>query len=337
MRLWKILGVTVMGLAVAAAAAAWAPGVSGQEPAAKSQAGQKAEQADKKVEQKIDGSPQVLAFNELLGQAGGSRLGVQIRDVAKEDVAKMKLQSESGVVIEEVTDESAAAKAGLKAGDVVVQFDGETVRSASQFARLVRETPVGRGVKLSVMRGGARVEIAATTEAQAARMSWTPGAGVRVDADRIRERVDRLREEMERSGRDRELRFRVAPETPGGNFQWFGDGPLAMVMGRGRLGVTIQDLTPELAEYFGVKDGVLVSSVAKDSPAAKAGIKAGDIITTVDGKTIEDSGDVIEQVSGKEGEVTVGLMRDKKAMSLKATIEKSETPRPRIVARGRIL
>ncbi|MEW5984964.1 MAG: PDZ domain-containing protein [Acidobacteriota bacterium] len=385
MGVWKIIGVAALGLAVAAGAAVWAPGVAGQAaknresgignrdsgegrsfveadgiwgPGGTSQAETKAKQTV--VARKRAGGtavfvgegdgPQVVAFGEAFGQMGGSRLGVRIRDVEKDDVEKMKLPSPSGVVIDEVTDDSPAAKAGLKAGDVVVQFDGEQVRSASQFVRLVRETPAGRAVKMSVMRGGSRVDVTATTEGQAAAFSWVdegPRANaerLRAQAERLRAQSDRLRQELERSTRERQRELaerdvlsRVAPDVLRDRLMWFGEGPMAMVLRRGRLGVSIQDLTPELAEYFGVKDGVLVSSVDKDSPAAKAGIKAGDVITSVDGKSVEDTGDLLEAIRGKAGEVSIGLSRDRKALTVKATIEKAEAPRGRIITRGRII
>ena len=56
------------------------------------------------------------------------------------------------------------------------------------------------------------------------------------------------------------------------------------------LGVTVSPLTDQLASYFGVKQGVLVSAVTSDSPAAGAGVRAGDVITAVNGQTVSSSG-----------------------------------------------
>ncbi len=63
--------------------------------------------------------------------------------------------------------------------------------------------------------------------------------------------------------------------------------------GRGRLGVTVQPLTPQLAAYFGVKDGLLITSVRDESPAAAGGLKAGDVITTVNGTSVTTQSDLI--------------------------------------------
>ena len=109
------------------------------------------------------------------------------------------------------------------------------------------------------------------------------------------------------------------------------NGMLPFVSGsRGRLGVSVQSLTPDLQEYFGAKNGgALVSSVTKESAAAKAGVKAGDVITSINGKTVEDSDDLVRELDDLTGEVTIVLLRDKKEMTLKATLERRDTaPRP---------
>jgi membrane-associated protease RseP (regulator of RpoE activity) len=94
------------------------------------------------------------------------------------------------------------------------------------------------------------------------------------------------------------------------------------------MGVTTVQLTKQLADYFGIADGkgVLVTSVSDNSAAAKAGIKAGDVITMVDGDVIEGPGDLSRAINkNKEGDVTVMVIRDKKQRSIKVTPEKNET------------
>jgi hypothetical protein len=96
----------------------------------------------------------------------------------------------------------------------------------------------------------------------------------------------------------------------------------------GFLGVQIQDLSEQLSGYFKVKDGngVLVSEVVEDSPANKAGLKAGDIITKIDDKDIENAGDLTTTIRGHEPEtkVSVSVIRDGKKKKLKATLGESE-------------
>jgi S1-C subfamily serine protease len=233
----------------------------------------------------------------------GSRLGVTVSDV---EAADAKAAPPGGARIEEVDSGSPAEKAGLKAGDIVVEFDGERVRSARQFTRLVQETPGGRTVTLTVMRGGQRQSLQATPEGRP--FSWS----FDIDGDRIRRDVERGLREWERGLRD----FRL--DLPSFGFRY--DGP---ALGRrGRLGVSVEGLTPQLAEYFGAKDGgVLVTSVTEASAGAKAGLRAGDVITSVNGTRVRDANALVRELDGAGGEVTIGLLRDRKELTLKATLE----------------
>ena len=202
------------------------------------------------------------------------------------------------MVVEVVTSASAAEKAGVKAGDVVVQFDGENVRSAAQFTRLVRETVAGRSVKMGVVRDGKRVDLdVAPAEAENVQQfsleRRTPAPGGTFTWE---ERVPAPGQSIPPmpptppAGAPRRQQRMPMPDLEGDTMQWFGEsggaGNFVFSAGRGRLGVNVQDLTPELAAYFGVKDGLLVNSVQADTPAAKAGIKAGDVIGTVNGKAV---------------------------------------------------
>lgn len=100
----------------------------------------------------------------------------------------------------------------------------------------------------------------------------------------------------------------------------------------GYLGVTMQDLTPELAKYFGVKQGVVVTSVIENSPAAKAGLKTKDIIISFDGKQIKDSFDLRNIVGntpvGKK--ITIEISRDKKVITVQAIIAEMPAESPAI-------
>jgi serine protease Do len=290
---------------------------------------------------------------DVLGD-GGPRLGVRIRDIEKDDLAKLKLTSLNGVAVVEVTKDSAAERAGVKANDVIVQFDGESVRSTQHLTRLVRETVPGRTVKVAVLRDGKRVEVDVTPAVAPA------PAGLLFDRDEARSDIERemqaLRDQLRQYRNQRRLPAPAppAPPPPGetpqyrqwalppgteDTLRWFGDefpGTLGRLLspGRARLGVGVQDLTPDLAAYFGVSGGVLVSSVEADRPAAKAGLKAGDVITAIDGKAVKSPAQLVEQLAGKQGEVTISVTRDKKALTLKATLDALGTrPRRVIVAR----
>jgi S1-C subfamily serine protease len=95
------------------------------------------------------------------------------------------------------------------------------------------------------------------------------------------------------------------------------------------LGITTNELSPQLAEYFGAKDGVLVTSVTADSAAAKAGLKAGDVVTSFNGTTIESASELRRGIQRlRDGDAfTIEVLRDRKAMTLKGKIEPREERR----------
>jgi serine protease Do len=238
---------------------------------------------------------------------GGSRIGVSIRDVEESDSKAVK-GAATGVIVEEVATDSPAEKAGIRKGDAIVEFDGERVRSVRQLTRLVQETPAGRTVPAVLQRDGQRTPV-----------SVTP-----VDDGRFSfQGFDEL-------GREFRLAVpRIAPPTPPNPPApppaWNFDG----LVGRSRLGISIEALSPQLAEYFGTKDGVLVSSVSDDSAAAKAGIKAGDVITSFNGSAVGDPQELRRRIQSlNDGdEFTVSVTRDRKPLTLKGTAERPERRR----------
>ncbi len=260
----------------------------------------------------------------------GGQLGVMVQDLDAEGL-KAAAGATSGVRIADVDQESPAAKAGLREGDIVVEVDGDRVRSARQFSRLIQETPDGRAVKLGIVRNGQRQTVDVTPETRA--------FGFGIDSDRIGRDVARSLREIEPRIREIEPRMRelepklreIEPRLKEFRF----DGPMNFDFDmwpgpsnpRGRLGVQLNELTPQLADYFGAKDGgVLVSSITRDSAAEKAGLQAGDVITAVNGDRVRTTDDLIDELRGAEGrEVTIGIVRDKKELTIKATLE---SPRP---------
>src|SRR5262249_18455490 len=206
----------------------------------------------------------------------GSAIGVSIRDLNADEATKARLPQAGGVLVQEVEDGSPAAKAGIRANDVIVEFDGERVRSARNFTRLVQETADGRTVKATIVRNGARQTVDVTPAA-----SGRPFAGDIVLPD--------IQREIERA-------MRAIPRHFSFDFDVHCMLRGTPMFARGRLGITGTTLTDQLAAYFKVKEGVLVSSVAPDSPAEKAGLKAGDVITSVNGRTVDDLRDLTERL-----------------------------------------
>jgi serine protease Do len=209
-----------------------------------------------------------------------ARLGVQLDDVGADDLGRLKLAQEKGAVVQSVDDDSPAARAGLREDDVVLAFDGETVRSAAALARMVRETPPGRTVALEVSRDGARQRL--TVELEKARPF--PGrlgtAGAPFPA---------LPGLHERAARPMVHAFGMPPR---------------------RLGVGYQDVRGEEAEKRGARGGgVLVTSVEEASPAARAGLKEGDVIVAIGPTTVRDGQSLRRHVMGAADEIVVSVVR----------------------------
>ena len=262
------------------------------------------------------------AFSLFIG--GGSFLGVYAEDVNKENMARYGLRDARGVAITQVIKDSPAEKAGLRKDDVIVRFEDDSVTSVRKLNRLVSEVAPDQTVKLRISRGGGEQEVAVTigkrNQSINAMGDWH-GLEKLKGLDKM-EGLDRLK--------DFELNM-----PPGANvWKWEGQGPgkdgMMFAFGNHRrIGISTTRLTKQLAEYFGIGDstGVLVTSVMDDSPAAKAGIKAGDVITAIDGEKVEDAGDLAQGINKKkEGDVTLTLIRNKNQRTI--TVTPKEDPRP---------
>ena len=259
---------------------------------------------------------------EVLRLVGGSRLGISIDDVDADTVKSKKLSAETGVLVTGVDSDSPAAKGGLKEGDVILEFDGERMRSTSQLRRMIQETPAGRKVALSVWRDGQRVSLTVEPESGSAFPATvfprleTPMPAPRINVTPRPPRAPRPPSPP---------RFALpSPEIRVPQLELFRDG-FSYSFSGGRLGITTQTLTDQLAKHFGVEEGVLVTDVRENSSAAKAGIRAGDVITKAGGSAIDDSGDLSRAIGQAKGEITIEIVRDRKPLTLKATIEEGAT------------
>ncbi len=211
----------------------------------------------------------------------GAEIGVIVRDAT------------AGVTIDEVRPDSPADKAGLKPSDVILDFDGERVRSARQFSRLVQETPAGRPVRATVMRDN-------TKQALEIAVPESRRADLFIDGD-LRDRLG-------------DLSDRLAP------FNFNFDMP---DLGSGRrLGLSVQPLSSQLSAYFGVQQGLLVTAVTDQSPASRAGLKAGDVITAINGERVATREDLQRGLrDATRDQVDLGMVRDKQERTVTVTVE----------------
>lgn len=233
----------------------------------------------------------------FMGLGPGAEIGVSVRELTGDEVSRAKL--EGGVFVERVREGSPAARGGLRSGDIIVEFGGERVRGVRHFSRLVLETPAGRSVACAIVRDGSRQT-----------MNLTPEATERLPA-----LLPEIRREIERGLRALPRDFEFELPVP---------GP------RARLGMTLTPLTDQLASYFGVKEGVLVSAVDARSPAGEAGIRAGDVITAIDSRPVRTPADVAATVRTQpRGEaLEMRVVRDKKEIVVKVTPPEGQRLRP---------
>jgi serine protease Do len=253
----------------------------------------------------------------LARDGGGGWLGVSISDLSKSKVTELKLPDENGVLIVRVEKESPAEKAGLQPNDIIVQFNGIKILATNQFTHMVQELLPDRTTSLVVLRGGAHKTFTVTLGSRPHKSALTVPGGegdrpLPLDLDKLRQNLDTMKENIR-------------------TWDWeFPGGPLEMILepSQGRMGVNLESMTPQLGDYFGVKDGhgALVVSIQKDSPAEKAGLKAGDVIVGMDSKDITSPGDVARAVRAKdEGDVDIRVLRERQSKAFKVHLEKRPT------------
>jgi serine protease Do len=237
---------------------------------------------------------------------GDGFLGVHGEDINNENMARYRLNQARGVGVTQVIKDSPAEKAGLRKDDVILRLDGENVASVRKLNRLVSEIAPDHSVRITISRGGAEQELTATI-------------GRRKNSNMV---SDLLRHEPRVWKWEGPL---VERGNPGSLFDNKGDLVFLLNNSR-RIGVSTMQLTKQLADYFGVTAGrgVLVTAVTDDGPAAKAGVKAGDVITSVDGEEIDSPGDISRVISRKkEGEVSLTIIRNKSQQTIRVTPSES--------------
>jgi serine protease Do len=232
-----------------------------------------------------------------------SYLGIGVKEILAERARELNLKEEAGVEVTRVDAASPAEKAGLKTGDAVLEYQGSRVEGAEQFVRLVRETPVGRQVKLKIVRAGSTQNLNATI---GERQNGVFGLSQK-DRERMEQELSRVRERLKNLP---EVRM---PDIPHAVMGWRS----------GMLGIDGESVEDQLAEYFGVKEGVLVRSVPKDLPAAKAGIKAGDVIVRIEDSKVRSPREITSAIRTAKNRkpLKVTIVRQKSEMTLDVQLE----------------
>ena len=291
----------------------------------------KAEQAEKQKEDKQrekeleKASQSVFQLSNVIGSE--SYLGVYLEEVTADRARELKLSDERGAIVMKVVEGSPAEKAGLKENDVIVSFNGRRVDTVRELQRLLAETPVGRNVQFETIRGGGHHTIQATLTKRSPEFGWA-----HFDDSLLRKNLAQNEETLWKRNQDAMKLYEKSLERAGKTFKGYGDfnfvAPGRFMYYRGsRLGIGVEALTDQLAEFFGVKSGhaVLVTEVTENSAAAKAGLKAGDVITAVDGQTIDGVSALLQAISKKqEGAIALTIVRNRNEQTITVTVEKSE-------------
>lgn len=219
-------------------------------------------------------------------------LGVMLQDITPSMAKALQLEENSGVMINDVVDDSPAEKAGLKDGDVILEFQGKAMGGNADLTKAVRSAGAGEKVELLVLRGGKKVKVQAELGEAKNTFNW-------VDAKDGKTFI------FKGNGDDEDRLFPVTEE-------------------RGFLGVHLDDIEGQMADYFEVKDGqgVLITEVNEDGPAAKAGLKAGDVVVKLDDQEVGSSSELHKAMAGTEPgqEIEVQVVRKGKDKSFKVTL-----------------
>ncbi len=204
-------------------------------------------------------------------------LGITSRSLTGRDARNLDMDRRDGALIQHVYRDTAADEAGLKKGDVIIEFDGERVFDDSDLGEMIRDHDAGDKVSIGILRDGKEKTLDATLGS-----------------------LDDWRED------DGALSFSVPSVVGSGSWGWG-------VNRRPQIGVNVMDLNSQLAEYFDASDerGVLVTRVIRRSPADRAGIKAGDVIVSAAGERVVQTGDISNALEGRWGEsIDVEVIRN---------------------------
>jgi serine protease Do len=222
-------------------------------------------------------------------------LGVDISDVSTERLSALKLKEEKGVEVTMVDQDAPAGKAGIKEHDVIVTMNGTAIESGAQLRRMIHETPPGRIVTFGLSRDGQPLTIKVQLGDRHKEFSSMP------------------------NDKDFHVHIPPIPNLPDFDIPQVN---VVVVHSSARSGLMVENLTPQLGEFFGVKDGtgVLVRSVEKGSRGEKAGFRAGDVIVKVNDRPIHDSSDFTEALRMRNGSIKIGVIRDKREQNLNLTL-----------------
>ncbi|MFY9854254.1 MAG: PDZ domain-containing protein, partial [Terracidiphilus sp.] len=240
---------------------------------------------------------QLKDHTPLLHSNSQGYLGVNLADVDQQKAQALKLKEVRGAIITQIDHDAPAGKIGLKVNDVVLKLNGQKVADAEQLRVMLKEIPAGRTVSIEISRDG-NIQTLAVQLADRRAMERDVWNKIGTSED------------LSEQGPELGIQADESAASPPGGFHMPSFGSL-------NIGALVEPLTAQMAEYFGVPNGLMVKQVARKSEAAVAGLRAFDVILKVGPETITTLGDwerALHAHRGKEVQVTV--LRDRRQQTL---------------------
>ncbi len=234
-----------------------------------------------------------FAFMQVQAKKSPAWLGIYTQTVDEDLIEAFELDTESGVIIKHVVPDSPADEANLRQGDIIISVNGEEVDDSDELIDLIRSERAGEDADIIVIRDGDEEKIIVTLgslkDHDEPVISWF---------------------------------HKGKPHSYSKTWKYSHSS-----MADSYIGVTLESLGKQLGEYFGVEDGegVLITEIFEDSPAEKAGLKAGDVIIEIDGEVADEVEIVKEAVGEKdEGEtVELTVLRERKQKEFEIEVEEA--------------
>jgi len=246
--------------------------------------------------------PQTPRSTVFRRPAARGYLGVGVVDLTDDRVKALGLKDDSGVEVKRVEEGSAADKAGLKEGDVILEVNGKPFDDVREFIRTVGGQQPGAKVGLTIWRNNAKQTLTATLEERAGLPLFLPGPDGALPP------------------------MPPMPTLPPN----FNDQFNGLRGNSPRVGFEGEPLTGQLTDFFGVKQGVLVRSVVENTPASKAGLRAGDVVTKVNGTPVTTPREITGLVrTSRKKLASFKVVRNHKEMNLDVEVsQQQDSDRP---------
>jgi serine protease Do len=258
----------------------------------------------------------LAAQSARMARSAPGYLGIDCRDVNDDEISSLKLKDARGAEIIRVDHDGPAGKMGLREHDVVVQMNGAPITGREQISRLLRETAPGRTIALVISRDGQQMTLTALMgdKSEVERQAWEqhlsvpPAPGPQAPATGL-------------PGDDPLSQTQTVAAAPAP--AKYSKGFLGTILlSPAYTGAVLERISPQLGQFFGVPrgTGLLVTSVENNSPAAAAGVRAGDVVVRANARLVTSMTNwtkIVREAKGKAVEVVV--LRDKQEKTLMLT------------------